>query len=292
MPPSKSRRRFSSASVSWDGLYQEGPVHRGRRRRRNTSSAVAYAHSSAGEHAVQSSDDHESSDDSFLDSPSTIPLIYASLPPTPITPSESPTSPTFPETASPAFSPPFSDTPFSLWDYLREELLATDFDSHQELKWERVSNFLSMPLAMEKACVLRFHIATCFHASVPRTQIIGFGFILCFDSFLYTFTILPIRFFPAFLRFVVQSLSFSPPPIPASQKADILRMALLASSVLILIPLTDASKIYHSIRGQDTIKLYVIFNALEVSVSYISCHSFCLQSDCRPIMCEHRSGYT
>jgi hypothetical protein len=40
--------------------------------------------------------------------------------------------------------------PFSLWDYLREELLATDFDSHQELKWERVSNFLSMPLAMEK----------------------------------------------------------------------------------------------------------------------------------------------
>lgn len=29
--------------------------------------------------------------------------------------------------------------------------------------------------------------------------------------------------------------------------------------------MTDASKIYHKIRGQDTIKLYVIFNALEVS---------------------------
>lgn len=34
---------------------------------------------------------------------------------------------------------------------------------------------------------------------------------------------------------------------------------------MILAPLTDASRIYHSIRGQDTIKLYVIFNALEVS---------------------------
>ena len=34
---------------------------------------------------------------------------------------------------------------------------------------------------------------------------------------------------------------------------------------MILTPLTDASRIYHSIRGQDTIKLYVIFNALEVS---------------------------
>ncbi len=44
----------------------------------------------------------------------------------------------------------YDPAPFSLWDYLREELLATDFDSHQELKWERVSNFLNIPFAMEK----------------------------------------------------------------------------------------------------------------------------------------------
>ena len=80
---------------------------------------------------------------------------YASLPPTPILPSR-PISP--PSLLSP-IAPDYTndnphrdpdDTPFSLWDYLREELLATDFDSHQELKWERVSNFLSMPLAIEK----------------------------------------------------------------------------------------------------------------------------------------------
>ena len=41
-------------------------------------------------------------------------------------------------------------TPFTLWEYLQEELLATDFDSHQEMKWERVSNFLSVPVAVEK----------------------------------------------------------------------------------------------------------------------------------------------
>jgi hypothetical protein len=49
---------------------------------------------------------------------------------------------------SKVYEPP----PFSIWDYLREELLATDFDSHQELKWERVSNFLNIPVAMEKVC--------------------------------------------------------------------------------------------------------------------------------------------
>jgi hypothetical protein len=47
--------------------------------------------------------------------------------------------------------PPTSyQQPFSIWDYLQEELLATDFDSHQEMKWERVSNFLNIPYAAEK----------------------------------------------------------------------------------------------------------------------------------------------
>lgn len=54
-----------------------------------------------------------------------------------------------------------------------------------------------------------------------------------------------------------------------------LQALLLAVSVAILVPLTDASKIYHSIRGQDTIKLYVIFNALEVWFKY---HLFLLPS--------------
>ena len=79
---------------------------------------------------------------------------YASLPPTPILPS-SPSRPSSPLPLLPPAEPPpalqyLAPPPFSLWDYLREELLATDFDSHQELKWERVSNFLSIPLAIEK----------------------------------------------------------------------------------------------------------------------------------------------
>lgn len=156
--------------------------------------------------------------------------------------------------------------PFSLWDYLREELLATDFDSHQEQKWERVSNFLSMPVAMEKVCGTAFSA----NGSTNRSQIIGFGFIVCFDSFLYTFTILPIRFFLACFSFMWNMVRRSPPPLPPSQKADLLRGLLLIASLLILNPLTDASKIYHTIRGQDTIKLYVIFNALEVCVLWPS----------------------
>lgn len=75
------------------------------------------------------------------------PLTYSSLPPTPISTSPPPPTPFSP---SPHSSFIVSQPPFSLWDYLQEELLATDFDSHQEMKWERVSNFLNVPVAVEK----------------------------------------------------------------------------------------------------------------------------------------------
>ena len=76
------------------------------------------------------------------------PFTYSSLPPTPITSSSRLATTTF----SVASTKPLTSyqQPFSIWDYLQEELLATDFDSHQEMKWERVSNFLNIPYAVEK----------------------------------------------------------------------------------------------------------------------------------------------
>lgn len=202
------------------------------------------------------------------------PLAYASLPPTPILPSPPTRSPP-PSERGPPSGPQSHQPLFSLWDYLREELLATDFDSHQELKWERVSNFLSIPLAMEK---VRDNLSR-EPLSHHMCQIIGFGFLLCLDSFLYTFTIQPIRFFIATSRSIYNFITWSKSRLPPSQKADILRTFLIVVSITLLIPLTDASKIYHSIRGQDTIKLYVIFNSLEVSIVYLS-----------PNRCSKRAG--
>lgn len=105
-------------------------------------------------------------------------------------------------------------------------------------------------------------------------EILSFGFILCFDSLLYTFTILPIRCFLALSRLIYNTISRARQHLPPSQKADILRPLLIIISICILIPLTDVSKIYHSIRGQDTIKLYVIFNALEVSAAALAYECF------------------
>ncbi|CAJ0650021.1 4893_t:CDS:2 [Entrophospora sp. SA101] len=43
-----------------------------------------------------------------------------------------------------------SDRFLTLWDYLKDELTASDFDTLQELKRERVTNFLAIPFAIEK----------------------------------------------------------------------------------------------------------------------------------------------
>lgn len=73
-------------------------------------------------------------------------------PPPPAASSSSSKKPPARPPPAPAPSPTESSTPlapFSLWEYLKEEVLATDFDSTQEMKWERVTNFVAVPWWVE-----------------------------------------------------------------------------------------------------------------------------------------------
>ncbi|KAH7397788.1 eukaryotic membrane protein family-domain-containing protein [Cadophora sp. MPI-SDFR-AT-0126] len=239
--------------------------------------------------------------------------------------------------------------PMSIPTYLQLELSSTvpsqlyissgghiEYES-SKVKFERLLNFLLLPPQLE--------------------QVLYFGSMACLDAWLYTFTILPLRFFKAAAiliqwwghviakeaRFIAgfiyhgsgrfwhrqrgrrgstssidrsrsvsrasrppvsttasyQSQSGRKPDIgsqtltsenlraeaerksrqgwgrrhrrqksqPSSlssyHKADLLQGAVIIFSCFILMKL-DASRMYHSIRGQSAIKLYVIFNALEV----------------------------
>lgn len=59
---------------------------------------------------------------------------------------------------------PSNQPTVSLWDYLKEELTAADFESTQELKRERVANFLNVPVAFEKVACLLDRRTTVSHA--------------------------------------------------------------------------------------------------------------------------------
>lgn len=196
-----------------------------------------------------------------------------------------------------------------------------------KIKFERLLNFLLLPLHLE--------------------QVLWFGAIACLDSWLYTFTILPLRFLKALSvlgQWIVQNASreihdlssfvyagvgrvwrrrqssisgsrrpslaetdksrrpsvvdvaaesapkinghvisnqterrrkttsgfrshrrtkSTPSALLPNHKADLLQGMLIAFTCAFLM-MFDASRMYHSIRGQAAIKLYVIYNMLEV----------------------------
>ncbi|KAM0279746.1 hypothetical protein ACHAQH_004437 [Verticillium albo-atrum] len=104
------------------------------------------------------------------------------------------------------------------------------------VKIERLKNVLLIPFYLERT--------------------LYFGALACLDAWLYNFTILPIRFCVA-VGVLIRCLT-------SMHKADILQGAIILFSSAFLMNL-DASRMYHVIRGQDAIKLYVIYNVLEAS---------------------------
>lgn len=226
-----------------------------------------------------------------------------------------------------------SSRPSPLYIY-RSHASENQYES-SKIKFERLLNFLLLPPQLEK--------------------VLYFGSLACLDAWLYTFTILPLRFFKALAVLVKwwglviakeaqfigsfiyhgsgrmwhrkrgrsvsmesttrsrsvsrvsraamsTTTSYQPPPMrvpevlngvsenlkldtdrkprpgwgrkhrrrksqPSSlssyHKADLLQGAVIICSCIILLKL-DASRMYHGIRGQSAIKLYVIYNLLEV----------------------------
>ncbi|KAI5452657.1 hypothetical protein NCC49_000406 [Naganishia albida] len=115
-----------------------------------------------------------------------------------------------------------------------------------EGKWERISNFLAVPAAIEKITL--------------------FGCLACLDAFLYNFTILPLKAIFASVMMLWDASRLRRLRVPPSiSLSPILRSLLVIIPTIVLSMTTDVSKMYHKVRGQDTIKLYVIYNALEIA---------------------------
>ena len=140
---------------------------------------------------------------------------------------------------------------WSLCEFVLGELV--DVDS---------SGSSSRPSSSPRALVYNFLILPYF-----LERLLGTGSAVCTDCFLYLFTVLPFRMCALLLRsllwpFSRRSLRTSAPS--SSLLADVLRFVLLLLSwyCLSLLPM---SRLYHYIRGQSVLKLYVLFNMLQIS---------------------------
>ncbi|XP_068596421.1 transmembrane anterior posterior transformation protein 1 homolog [Brachionichthys hirsutus] len=149
----------------------------------------------------------------------------------------------------------------SLPHFIAAELTRGYFLEHNEAKYterrERVYACMRIPKELEKLML--------------------FGFFLCLDAFLYIFTLLPLRAFLAVLRLLTLpccGLRVHTCPycrrksgsrlLQPAQVCDMLKglILLLCFSMMYYV---DYSMMYHLIRGQSIIKLYLIYNMLEVA---------------------------
>ncbi|KAI1883693.1 hypothetical protein AGOR_G00234180 [Albula goreensis] len=138
----------------------------------------------------------------------------------------------------------------SLLRFIRAELTRGYFLEHNEAKYterrERVYTCMRIPRELEKLMI--------------------FGFFLCLDAFLYVFTLLPLRVLLALVRLLTLpccGLRGSRLLQPA-QVCDILKGFILILCYFMM-HYVDYSMMYHLIRGQSVIKLYLIYNMLEVA---------------------------
>ncbi|KQK13524.1 hypothetical protein BRADI_1g10710v3 [Brachypodium distachyon] len=101
---------------------------------------------------------------------------------------------------------------------------------------------------------------TMFHVPWRCERLIVAGFFVCLDSFLSLLTIMPARIVMTVWR-VLKTRQFLRPN--AADLSDYGCFVVLALGVASL-QMIDISLIYHVIRGQGTIKLYVVYNVLEI----------------------------
>ncbi|XP_015141222.4 transmembrane anterior posterior transformation protein 1 homolog isoform X1 [Gallus gallus] len=146
----------------------------------------------------------------------------------------------------------------SLLRFISAELTRGYFLEHNEAKYterrERVYTCMRIPKELEK--------------------LMFFGIFLCLDAFLYIFTLLPLRVFLAMFRFITlpcyglrshRGLTESDRRLlQPAQVCDILKGVILVICYFMM-HYVDYSMMYHLIRGQSVIKLYIIYNMLEVA---------------------------
>ncbi|CAN6466748.1 unnamed protein product [Victoria cruziana] len=101
---------------------------------------------------------------------------------------------------------------------------------------------------------------TMFHVPWRCELLINIGFFVCLDSFLSLLTIMPARIIMTFWRFL-NMRQFRKPC--AADLSDFGCFVVLICGVTLLQAI-DISLIYHIIRGQGTLKLYVVYNVLEI----------------------------
>ena len=144
---------------------------------------------------------------------------------------------------------------FNIWRYIMGQIFGSPEPGHEETVADaNIKKFLSVPFVLE--------------------GLLFFGFFLCLDAFMYTLTFLPIRVITSLVLLSCKLLSYISNGVinlrvpgtsgfHRSNTYDLMRGVFLVMGSLTLCYI-DMSRIYHLIKRQTLIKLYVMTGMLEI----------------------------
>ncbi|CAJ0929745.1 unnamed protein product, partial [Mesorhabditis belari] len=138
----------------------------------------------------------------------------------------------------------------------KEELPNVGFFSYF---WSELTRGYSLDSDQARYTEKRRKVYAFFRIPYELEKFIFFGMLQCIDAFFYLFTFLPIRFILSLL-----GLIFRLRRLTAAEICDILKVGIILFSSYAM-QYIDTSMVYHQVRGQGVIKLYMFFNMLEVA---------------------------
>ncbi|CAD6193687.1 unnamed protein product [Caenorhabditis auriculariae] len=94
---------------------------------------------------------------------------------------------------------------------------------------------------------------------VELEQFLCYGLLQCIDAFCYLFTFLPLRFLMSILGSLLRIKTWT-----SAETCDVLKVLIIICASF-LIREIDSSVLYHQVRSQGVIKLYIFYNMLEVA---------------------------
>lgn len=142
----------------------------------------------------------------------------------------------------------------SFFDFVKVELTRGYVPEHDEERFtarrEKIYTFMKIPREVEKFMI--------------------YGVLQCIDSFLYIHTFLPIRYVLAVCAVIWRPIATcfglrrrGQRLLAPAEVCDLLKGSIWIAAILIL-NLIDTNRMYHIIKSQSVIKLYIFYNMLEV----------------------------
>nr|CAD2143641.1 unnamed protein product [Meloidogyne enterolobii] len=128
-----------------------------------------------------------------------------------------------------------------------------------EFMWMEISRGYSLQDEQDRYTEKRKKVYAFIRIPLELERFIFFGLRQCLDAFCHMFTFLPLRIIVNFFGCLSRTKNWT-----AADTCDILKVVIIVCSCWFM-QFVDTSMMYHLVRGQGVIKLYIFYNMLEVA---------------------------